>query len=83
MYGDFKKAKVSIELVNSKTKVSKVISNTTKVEKAPMMPFSTLVISPVISEKELNEIGEGDFFRISVEMNPKKKYSYTSTIWLN
>jgi hypothetical protein len=83
MYGDFKKAKVLIELVSNKTKVSKVIANATKVEKAPMMPFSTLIISPTISEKELNEIGEGDFFRISVELNPMKKYVYTSTVWLN
>ena len=83
MYGDFGKAKVSIELVSNKTKASKVIANTTKVEKAPMMPFSTLVISPAISEKELNEIADGDFFRISIELNPKKKYVYTSSIWLN
>ena len=83
MYGDFSKAKVTIELISAKNKTPKVISNTLKVEKAPMMPFSTLVITPSITEKEKSEIGEGDTFRISVELNPKKKYSFTSTIWLN
>lgn len=78
MYGDLTKAKVSV-IATSRGN----IGCTTKVEKAPMMPFSTLIITPFISEQFKNSIQEGETFTITVELSPKKKFTYTSTIWLN
>jgi hypothetical protein len=78
MAGDLRKAKVSIQ--------SKTFGNIpvkTKLEQSPMVSFYTIVMTPELSEKQKSEIKEGESFTITVELSPKKKISYSSTIWLN
>jgi hypothetical protein len=48
-----------------------------------MVSFYTIVMTPELSEKQKSEIKEGESFTITVELSPKKKISYSSTIWLN
>ena len=78
MAGDLKKAKVS---VTSKTWGNVPVK--TKVEQSPMVSFSTIVITPEITDKQRAEIKEGEVFTITVEVSAKKKIVYTSTIWQN
>lgn len=78
MAGDLRKAKVSI--------VSKTLGNIsvkTKIEQAPMVPFQTIVMLPNLTEKQKQELKEGEVFTVVIEISQKKKVTYTTTIWQN
>lgn len=78
MAGDLRKAKVSIV-----SKSMGPIAAKTKLESAPMVSFSTLVITPELSEKQRAEIKDGEVFTVTIELANKKKITYSSTIWQN
>ncbi len=75
MMGDLSKATVEI----SSKSLDKIKCTSVKVEKAPMLPFSTLIFTPPIRESEFKMLPEGETIYITITINPKKiiKYQFT------
>ena len=76
MMGDLSKATVEI----SSKSLDKVKCNNVKIEKAPMLPFSTLVFSPNLSKAEFNMLPAGETIYVTVTINPKKIIQYKFTL---
>lgn len=75
MNADLSKAKVEV----SSKSLSKV-SCTTKVEKSPMLPFSTLVITPKIEKYEGNLLPVGEKITVTITLSPKNIISYDFSV---
>jgi hypothetical protein len=75
MNADLSKAKVEV----SSKSLSKV-SCTTKVEKSPMLPFSTLVITPKIEKYEANLLPVGEKITVTITLSPKNIISYDFSV---